>query len=301
MTIEKKLELGAEAAVEDGMDVWDTLRWDDRLNPYVHGRFDLTLSFATAVATTVVTLDIPSSHRPSSLKGNYHLAHPSQRHGDRRSVRLLYFGQSVIRLHAGITRLDETTSVWINEAKAAALVGFGLILSYLVSGGSSEEVLVSVLLGLGAFGFAHNGLFDSTIYAGSKHPLRRLELVSVMAAVAAYLYLAVPVLAGSRSTFAPRLVGIIVLVVLSVVVLVGAWLHRQGAFGGFSCDLCDEPIRLRRGHNECFFTGRVPCDTHVAKVCAGCPHYLDLGSPILTTRDSYDSAGLPCVNYSWNS
>lgn len=158
----------------------------------------------------------------------------------------------------GVTAVDNTISLWGGLARAAGLVAFGVLLSFLAVGASTGELLVSAVLGLGAFGIAQTRLFNNPIYVGQRRPLRAVELGLVGLSVLAYTCVSISILRSDSGLWWTRPFAICSISLMAISLVIGLALHRKGAFGGFACDLCQEAIVFRRGQNECYITGPRP-------------------------------------------
>jgi hypothetical protein len=278
--------------------LWNSVKWEQGMSPYNRADWSLTFGFKAPDARTVLTLDLPGAYGPASLQGNHLLAHPSQRDGPRRLVRLLYGPGRGVTTNGRITKTAASPDTWTSLAKGALLLAFGAVLSLFsrrALAGQQAQLLLTAVAGLGAFGATELGLLESSVYLTSARPLRLLQASSVVLSVGLFAWISIELFLANVVSPVTRDILSAVAGVEMAVAIVGILLHRRGYWSGYQCDICREPIGLRRGHNECYVTGRVPCQADVERLCSHCPHFPDLGVQNLTTIERYDSSLLPCV------
>lgn len=278
--------------------LWNSLKWDLAFAPYVRADWALSMRFTSDDVWTALVLDIPREYGPASLRGNHVLAHPSQRDGERRLVRLQYPPGTDVHLQGRVTRLGVSPSVWLSLARGASLLVYGLLLGAIGTkglAGQQVELLLSALAGIGLFGARENAAKSSTIYRAEQQRLHQCQMIS--ATVSAVLFLCVSIRIVSGHPLGDPLVAAVCIVASAQVLIaaLGYVLHRSGHWAGYLCDMCGDPLGIRVGQRECYITGRVPCDKDVANVCSGCPHVSDLGSSTPLTLGRYDVLTLPCA------
>ncbi len=289
---------GGPAATMARAKLWSSLKWDQSMSPYLVADWSLRFAFLATDVQTALTLDIPYTYGPACLQGNHFLAHPSQREGPRRLVRLLFAPGEQIETNGRIAKTAAKPEVWTSLAKGAVLLCFGFVLSLIRSqdlAGQQAQLLLSALAGLGLFGATEMSLLEASVYLSGRRPLRLLQLASVVVSVGLFVWISADIVLNHRVSSAVRDVIGAVIVCQLVLAMAGAVLHRRGYWSGYECDISRERIGLRRGHKECFVTGRVPCQADIDRLCAQCPHFADLGMENLTTLERYDPALLPCA------
>lgn len=277
--------------------LWNVLKWEDAMSPYLRAEWDLRFTFKDQLPT-VLTFEIPHEYGPASLQGNHALAHPSQRQGTRRLVRLQYSSTHVVATAGCMTKTGARPEPWTSLARGSLLVLFGVILSlfrHSSLAGQQGQLLLSALAGLGAFGATELGLFESAIYLTSKRPLRFIQTGAVLVSVSLFAATSAVILLADRISALERLVLVLAATIEMLAGAAGLYLHRKGYWSGYQCDICRARIKLRRGHQECFVSGRVPCERDITTICRACPHFEDLGQVALRTLGEYDGQKLPCA------
>ena len=249
---------------------------------------------------TMLAVSIPEEASARCTQGNFTLASPSQVFEDRR-VTLIHFRGSSIDLLYRFGPTNNLLAPWISlgsVALASLLVFLVLYVSKSVGSGDTYGALAASFVGFAAILWdLSKSVANFSIYGAVRSWMNWSILAVEILALGLTAYAVTALRGNSDTTSNITKVVLLYAFVTGLLTVAGFIAHSRGALQRFQCDQvgCLQVLHLRRGRPECHYTGRVFCDTHIARTCGACIHQRDLGSHHLSTLQQYGSESLPCI------
>lgn len=276
--------------------------------PYLFATLATNISFPNLLGVpATVTLVTPKETAPRSTQGNYTLAYPSRTFQGHRYTNIYFQDAANIRLQYRCASLDKFKMPWQNIGKAAVASAFVYFISALIPNASNADLAERLLAVIGAFvtsaGTAWDFIQELTVFTLYDRHKNRISFLVLLCQLSVITIMTLTLVRLSEHSAAAALsalptASLVLTGALLVVAIGGFLLHYAGWWQGFACDFseCNSKLRIRRSRPECKYTGRVPCDSHIANVCLACPHGEDLLHGRLDSVALYQVDELPCCS-----
>jgi hypothetical protein len=285
--------------IEFDLALWDAIAPTRGIDPYLYTDLDLHIQIEISNNPVLLVMETPRQSRARSTQGNFDIAYPSSLCGEFRRTRI-YYGGPTVRLNYRLGSDRDLYRPWLVLGRSA--VSGGLVVAILAVSEAVEAQERFVAL-LAAFVIVAGSLWDFmreavdfALYDSWRKRLKLWVLLGQILLLMSLLGAAWAIATGLHGRFAAWLASAVFLA-LTMGALTGVGLHYMGWWHAFRCDEehCANVLRPRRNRPECYYTGRVYCDAHIAALCQRCIHGEDLINSTLRTRDLYGFAAKPCL------